>query len=91
MLAKKELGDKFDIRAFHDELLGNGALPLDIPERGRSRTGWRGQKGAKNQCLSGTPVWSRRDRREHDPVIVFRPGRRASINECSAIGNGDFA
>ncbi len=30
--AKKELGDKFDIRAFHDEILGNGALPLDVLE-----------------------------------------------------------
>ncbi|MBI3851031.1 MAG: DUF885 domain-containing protein [Verrucomicrobia bacterium] len=30
--AKKELGDRFDIRAFHDELLGNGALPMDILE-----------------------------------------------------------
>jgi uncharacterized protein (DUF885 family) len=28
--AKKQLGDKFDIRAFHDEVLGNGALPLDV-------------------------------------------------------------
>ncbi len=28
--AKLRLGDKFDIRAFHDELLGGGALPLDI-------------------------------------------------------------
>ena len=27
------LGDKFDIRAFHDELLGAGALPLDILEQ----------------------------------------------------------
>jgi uncharacterized protein (DUF885 family) len=31
--AKKELGDKFDVRAFHDELLGNGALPLDVLEK----------------------------------------------------------
>jgi uncharacterized protein (DUF885 family) len=31
--AKKELGDRFDIRAFHDELLGNGALPLDVLEK----------------------------------------------------------
>jgi uncharacterized protein (DUF885 family) len=31
--AKKELGEKFDIRAFHDELLGNGALPLDVLEQ----------------------------------------------------------
>ncbi len=28
--AKKELGDRFDIRAFHDEILGGGALPLDV-------------------------------------------------------------
>ena len=30
--AKRELGDKFDIRAFHDEILGGGALPLDVLE-----------------------------------------------------------
>jgi uncharacterized protein (DUF885 family) len=28
--AKQKLGDKFDIRAFHDEVLANGALPLDV-------------------------------------------------------------
>ena len=28
--AHAKLGDKFDIRAFHDEVLGNGALPLDM-------------------------------------------------------------
>jgi len=30
--AKKALGDKLDIRAFHDEVLGAGALPLDVLE-----------------------------------------------------------
>jgi uncharacterized protein (DUF885 family) len=30
--AETALGAKFDIRAFHDELLGDGALPLDILE-----------------------------------------------------------
>jgi uncharacterized protein (DUF885 family) len=30
--ATEQLGDKFDIRAFHDHLLGNGALPLDVLE-----------------------------------------------------------
>ena len=30
--AKKELGDKFDIRDFHDQILGNGAVPLDVLE-----------------------------------------------------------
>jgi uncharacterized protein (DUF885 family) len=31
--AVQALGDKFDIRAFHDELLGAGALPLDLLEQ----------------------------------------------------------
>jgi uncharacterized protein (DUF885 family) len=30
--AKRELGSKFDIRSFHDEVLGGGALPLDLLE-----------------------------------------------------------
>ena len=28
--ARQTLGSQFDLRAFHDEVLGNGALPLDI-------------------------------------------------------------
>ena len=31
--AETELGDKFDIKAFHDTVLGGGALPLEILER----------------------------------------------------------
>jgi uncharacterized protein (DUF885 family) len=31
--AERELGARFDIRAFHDELLSQGALPLDILDR----------------------------------------------------------
>lgn len=30
--AERELGEKFDLRAFHDELLGAGALPLPVLE-----------------------------------------------------------
>ena len=30
--AKAQLGDKFDIRGFHDTVLGNGALPLNVLE-----------------------------------------------------------
>ncbi|HEY3808713.1 MAG TPA: DUF885 domain-containing protein [Steroidobacteraceae bacterium] len=36
--ARRELGDRFDIRAFHDEMLNGGVLPLDLLE---ARTnGW---------------------------------------------------
>ena len=32
-LARKELGTAFDVRRFHDAVLGDGALPLDILEK----------------------------------------------------------
>ena len=31
--AETTLGDKFDIKAFHDVILGGGAMPLEILER----------------------------------------------------------
>jgi uncharacterized protein (DUF885 family) len=31
--AENQLGENFDIRAFHDEMLGAGALPLDLLEQ----------------------------------------------------------
>ena len=31
--ARDQLGDRFDIRAFHDQLLDSGALPLDLLEQ----------------------------------------------------------
>lgn len=43
--AQKELGSKFDIRAFHDEMLDGGTLPLDLLE---ARTdNWIAQQKAK--------------------------------------------
>jgi uncharacterized protein (DUF885 family) len=43
--AEKELGPKFDIRAFHDEMIDGGSLPLDLLE---SRTDkWIAQQKAK--------------------------------------------
>ncbi|MBV8050952.1 MAG: DUF885 domain-containing protein [Acidobacteriaceae bacterium] len=45
--AKKELGDRFDLRSFHDEVLDAGALPLDVLDE--RITEWIGgqQKSAK--------------------------------------------
>jgi uncharacterized protein (DUF885 family) len=43
--AQKELGPKFDIRKFHDEMLNGGTLPLDMLE---ARTGkWIAEQKAK--------------------------------------------
>ena len=35
--AERQLGEHFDIRAFHDEMLGAGALPLDLLEQRMDR------------------------------------------------------
>jgi uncharacterized protein (DUF885 family) len=45
--ATKELGDKFDVRAFHDQVLANGALPLDVLET-RIKEWVQAQKTNKN-------------------------------------------
>ena len=44
--ARKELGDKFDIRAFHDEMIDGGAMPLDILDE-RTNDWIAGLKAAK--------------------------------------------
>jgi uncharacterized protein (DUF885 family) len=54
--AKKELGPKFDIRSFHDEILSGGALPLDMLDA--RTTQWiTAQKSKSAQVVStGVPV-----------------------------------
>ena len=44
--AKQRLGTHFDIRAFHDEILSGGSLPLDMLEA--RVDGWIGQQVADN-------------------------------------------
>lgn len=39
--AEKKLGDKFDIRKFHDAVLENGAVPLDILEQKIDQWLWK--------------------------------------------------
>jgi uncharacterized protein (DUF885 family) len=43
--ARAELGDKFDIRKFHDEMLNGGVLPLDLLDA-RTESWIKAQKGA---------------------------------------------
>ncbi len=42
--ARKELGSKFDIRTFHDEMLNGGVLPLDLLDT-RAESWIKAQKG----------------------------------------------
>jgi len=45
--AKKQLGEKFDLKAFHDEILNGGAMPLDLlQERVEA---WIKKQAAQNQ------------------------------------------
>ena len=43
--AEQALGDRYDIRAFHDTVLATGAVPLDILER--TVDGWIAAQKAK--------------------------------------------
>src|SRR5215210_1833003 len=56
--AKKELGPRFDIRAFHDQVLNAGALPLDILEE--RIDGWISTFSRQTGSLPGTPHTSLR-------------------------------
>jgi uncharacterized protein (DUF885 family) len=49
--ARKELGSRFDIRAFHDEMLNGGVLPLDLLEA-RTNTWIEQQKHAATKVAA---------------------------------------
>jgi uncharacterized protein (DUF885 family) len=49
--ARAQLGGKFDIKAFHDELLNGGAMPLDLLQE--RVEGWiKSQKGSNKQATA---------------------------------------
>ena len=45
--AKQQLGDKFDLRAFHDQVIDSGALPLDLLDE--RINGWIAKSGANTK------------------------------------------
>jgi hypothetical protein len=52
--AEAALGPRFEVRAFHDALLGNGALPLDVLER--QMRAWIGAQAAAAATPALTPA-----------------------------------
>jgi uncharacterized protein (DUF885 family) len=51
--AQRELGDQFDVRAFHDAVLGEGPLPLSLLET-RMNEWTRGRKGGAKATITLT-------------------------------------
>jgi len=50
--AEKELGNRFDVRAFHDAVLGSGAVPLNVLEQTVTR--WIGEQRRGAAAAAGT-------------------------------------
>ena len=70
--AKAQLGDKFDIKAFHDEILNGGSMPLDLLQE-------RVENWIQHQKLNGATGMSDIEGTAAR-VAASERGRRASFN-----------
>ncbi|HEY6306028.1 MAG TPA: DUF885 domain-containing protein [Candidatus Angelobacter sp.] len=75
--ARRELGPKFDIRSFHDEMLNGGTLPLDLLEARTDK--WIAQQKASDGGKAGTS-----DRRTHSPFIATSQNSRVPAEHAGA-------
>ncbi|MGD8490602.1 MAG: DUF885 family protein, partial [Anaerolineae bacterium] len=78
-LATDQLGDDFDMKAFHDLVLGNGTLPLTILERLvrdhlEAKAGSQGQGGELQVPAAYATIQSAIEAATTGDVIVIAPG-----------------
>ncbi len=74
--AQSQLGEKFDLRSFHDELLGAGALPLDVLEA-RMKQWVEQQKAKPSARMNGGQLLARAGHRGEEFAVGLGLGQPA--------------